>query len=1246
MRAFPPVFRRSIGIALLLVLSSCTAWAQEGDTESPTTPGNFTADAYARKVRLTWEASTDNVGVTGYEIYRNNTLVATVTDLAYYEDPAPWGSPQYFVRAVDAAGNRSDPTETRTVSISSWLWARPPNWTYAYSGKRHHIFYVGETVRFELETAPGACFPFKPNQSVRYEVRDYWGNLIDEGPIVPSGPGLPDVITPNVTRPGWYRLYLYGSQEQWPWGTSLGVTNFVIFRDHPGFPKILIPPKPGRHCGPDQQFQLYSGSGSSQNAPLRGVLGIGPCRLYVQNASNWQQEIQRLEADVAADEQWYLPFDPYRERKLMIAFSNGTSDLEGVYQIVNHFKDRVKYWEPRNEPDQTTSGSNFAVNEMQPFYQTVKSVSQDLKVMGPGTVSVTQGLQNWLRSFFNAGGGNYIDVFSFHAYSAVEGDLFLARYTFDSLKNLLAEYGQQDKEIWQTEQGYFAPVYGSYEPRRQGRWLMLQTMLFEQYGIPKEHNYYWYEVSHGFWDFPTFLANEDGSLNPGAVLMRVWSEEVYGTRFSRKFDFGETGNKLYIGNLFEGPGKKVAAFMSAGSTDGKITLLLPGATSVTVVSALGNESTVSVTGGRLELDVPEIPVYVRLSPGQEIEVEPLDYGPNLARLPGVQVRASGSGVHPVNPSIPNSIRKLVNGVMETSRWPLPESGRPWMDDTDGFPAWVELEFPTERTIDRVVIYSFPFWQWEGTLLDYEIQYESNGEWVTIERVTEPTKTFKVASFLPNAACTVDGFFSERWIFQHAFAPVSTRKIRVLVHDCTWGGGATKDAVDAGGQTGPRKMVLREIEVYNTGWQPGAHRISGFVRDTSGNPVSGLLMRLTGWSRDASTVERSTTTDATGFYEFTDLEGGMPYSVRPVLVASNYVLSPPRREVPDLLRSARADFTAIPAPLNQGTGLTGRYYSGNFTGDPLLTRLDPVIAFDWGSGSPGPGVPADQFSVRWTGYLQPPQTGTYTIRTHHDDAGRVWIGDELVVDAWTSFNGEGQIHLVGGKIYSIWMDYREYTGVARISLSWILPGDWRTNYIPTSQLYPEDLTAGGFDFAPLALPASITTAHATPVSLTLQGSDLEGQPLTFALVSQPAHGTVTGNPPDITYTPAPGFLGSDSFTFRVNDGLQDSAPATVSITVEPDGRVTNFLPLSVEVRGMADEPKPGDRVHLVLHYTNEGDQPAANITLSFPVPEHLDYVEGSADSGGVYDAGQRVLRWTIPSVGPGQSGDLGFDVTVR
>ena len=63
------------------------------------------------------------------------------------------------------------------------------------------------------------------------------------------------------------------------------------------------------------------------------------------------------------------------------------------------------------------------------------------------------------------------------------------------------------------------------------------------------------------------------------------------------------------------------------------------------------------------------------------------------------------------------------------------------------------------------------------------------------------------------------------------------------------------------------------------------------------------------------------------------------------------------------------------------------------------------------------------------------------------------------------------------------------------------------------------------------------------------SDAENDPLTYTIVSGPSHGTLSsGTGASRTYTPAPGYVGSDSFTFKANDGTADSNIATVSITV--------------------------------------------------------------------------------------------------
>ncbi|MBM4319021.1 MAG: tandem-95 repeat protein, partial [Deltaproteobacteria bacterium] len=85
-------------------------------------------------------------------------------------------------------------------------------------------------------------------------------------------------------------------------------------------------------------------------------------------------------------------------------------------------------------------------------------------------------------------------------------------------------------------------------------------------------------------------------------------------------------------------------------------------------------------------------------------------------------------------------------------------------------------------------------------------------------------------------------------------------------------------------------------------------------------------------------------------------------------------------------------------------------------------------------------------------------------------------------------------------------------------------------------------------APKANPLTVQTGEDTPLPIVLTGSDVENDPLTFAVLTQPQHGTLSGNPPALTYTPAANWFGTDSFTFQVSDGQLASAPATVTITV--------------------------------------------------------------------------------------------------
>ncbi|WP_406049078.1 discoidin domain-containing protein [Kribbella sp. NBC_00889] len=93
-----------------------------GDTQAPTAPGNLAlTEPGAGQIRLNWNASTDNVGVTGYDVYANGQLRTSVagTVLTYTDNQPASTTISYFVRAKDAAGNQSPDSNSVTRNTSS-----------------------------------------------------------------------------------------------------------------------------------------------------------------------------------------------------------------------------------------------------------------------------------------------------------------------------------------------------------------------------------------------------------------------------------------------------------------------------------------------------------------------------------------------------------------------------------------------------------------------------------------------------------------------------------------------------------------------------------------------------------------------------------------------------------------------------------------------------------------------------------------------------------------------------------------------------------------------------------------------------------------------------------------------------------------------------------------------------------------------------------------------------------------------
>ena len=152
--------------------------------------------------------------------------------------------------------------------------------------------------------------------------------------------------------------------------------------------------------------------------------------------------------------------------------------------------------------------------------------------------------------------------------------------------------------------------------------------------------------------------------------------------------------------------------------------------------------------------------------------------------------------------------------------------------------------------------------------------------------------------------------------------------------------------------------------------------------------------------------------------------------------------------------------------------------------------------------------------------------------------------------------------------------------------------------------------------PVALNGSATTAEDIAVTITLGGSDVEGVTLTYAVVNGPAHGTlgaVNGN--SVTYTPAANFNGTDTFTFRANDGASNSTVAVVTITVTPvndpptatDGAVTTVGNTALDIL-LSGADADGD----TLTYTLVGNP--AHGTLGAVTGNRITYIPAPNYSG--------------------------------
>lgn len=425
----------------------------------------------------------------------------------------------------------------------------------------------------------------------------------------------------------------------------------------------------------------------------------------------------------------------------------GTTTQQGVAQVVAALYPLgcTVFEGPSNEPTLNA----YVAHQMRLFQHSVHLGHPDAIAIGPCSVTISD-LSAW-ETFLAAGGAEYCDAISFHDYNTcVAGDINQGRNSIEAFRSLLRQYDADHLDMWQTEATHVitsvggSPAAGAVYCPRRSRVPLLRILLWEQYGLPFERNPLWYDWSHGFWGYSSFMFmsySGDKSSNPWVPLIATLARETFGKNFHHAIDFGcEPANKLFIGNVYGTADSGSVAVVAATSAfdDSSVTFGVDGAASLVLVDAFGNESAVSVTGGECQVAISEVPSYLRLPVGVNVWVESVnDWGSAVTSVSAARSSSTLGGVSAAVIADDQSMTVYRGG------------------STSGGIAFSSIEPPDEAvvlfsgptTVSRVVAWVGPAYQQMSGLLDFDIDTWDGSSWTTRATVTR-SAPYKPKKLLP------------------------------------------------------------------------------------------------------------------------------------------------------------------------------------------------------------------------------------------------------------------------------------------------------------------------------------------------------------------------------------------------------------------------------------------------------------------------------------------------------------------
>ena len=327
--------------------------------------------------------------------------------------------------------------------------------------------------------------------------------------------------------------------------------------------------------------------------------------------------------------------------------------------------------------------------------------------------------------------------------------------------------------------------------------------------------------------------------------------------------------------------------------------------------------------------------------------------------------------------------------------------------------------------------------------------------------------------------------------------------------------------------------------------------------------------------------------------------------------SEFVTGEDLRRRVGALRAAQLDVTPVSqdvVAVQVGSSDAGRL-SLDLPGSSAISSVDNWYA--WNANKVFVPKSGGNFTVRTSG---PPAQVTRISKLPQRAELLSVTGNGVLLDF--SFAGEGQVVVElnesAGSLQVVGADSIVRVG-STLKMNFDSPGTH------VAVVY---LTGG--NTPPEANSMFVSTLAGQPVSFTLDASDLENNPLQYT-VGTPGAGTLQGTPPNLTYTPNPGFNGLDQFTFSVSDGLLSSPVATIFINVEAttvtvDGNLADWAGVPALINDPADSPETVDILALYarrangqiyLAMENEGAIPQLNYGFSWYLDTDLNPGSGFA-----------------------------------